>query len=57
MEQFAKQTGLSPLLAEHLVMGKAKVRRSSAQLIAQAFGQDAQTWLNLQATYDKWEPR
>ena len=37
-----------------LLDGRWSINRDNAAMLAEVFGQNAQTWLNLQAAYDEW---
>jgi addiction module HigA family antidote len=50
--EFARAIGVSPMRISHVVNGTRPVTAELALLFGRAFGQSAQYWLNLQATYD-----
>ena len=51
-EDLASVTGISRRQVINLIQGKAGVTPETAQSLAAAFGQEAQTWMNLQAMYE-----
>lgn len=50
--QLAQKLGVSSMRISHLVREERPVTPDMALRLAQAFGQSAQHWLNLQAGYD-----
>jgi antitoxin HigA-1 len=49
---FARSIGVSAMRISHVVNGRRPVTAELALLIAKAFGQTPQYWMNLQADYD-----
>ena len=45
-------TGISRKVIINLIRGQSEVTPHIAQALAKAFGQEAQTWMNLQASYE-----
>jgi len=50
----AKQLGVSRKTLYKIINGKGSVTPEMALRLELVFGSTAQTWLNLQATYDLW---
>ena len=48
----ARAIGVSPMRISHVVKGTRPVTAELALLLARAFGQSAEYWLNLQSAYD-----
>ena len=55
LADFAKACGLSLFRVERIVMDDMPIDARIAAAIGKAFGQDAQTWINLQASWDRWK--
>jgi HTH-type transcriptional regulator/antitoxin HigA len=52
IDDLADVTGISTRQLKNLIHAKSGITPDSAKALADAFGQDAQTWMNLQAAYE-----
>lgn len=50
--KFASSVGVSSMRISHVIRGKRPVTADLALRFAQALGQNAQYWMNLQTSYD-----
>lgn len=50
--QLARAIDISPMRISHIVNGTRPITAPLALLLARAFGQSPEYWLNLQTTYD-----
>ena len=53
IDDFAKITGITKRQIINVLQAKSGVTPESAKAFAEAFGQQAQTWMNLQASYEQ----
>ena len=56
-DDFARAAGLPRSVVDGLIDDRAALDAAAAAGVARAFGQTAQTWLNLQAQYDEFQER
>lgn len=52
IDDLAEVTGISSRQLKNLIHAKSGITPESAKALAEAFGQEAQTWMNLQAAYE-----
>ena len=51
-EDLASVVGISRRQVINLIQGKSGITPDTAHALAEAFGQNAQTWMNLQVSYE-----